>query len=365
MSSTVLHIIDTTGPGGAETVFTQLAVATQRQGIKTIALIRGKGWVQEELARFNLDTRIENCKGSFNISYLLFLIKLIRTEKISLIQSHLLGSSVYANLAGLITFTPVISTFHGHVDISPSEKFRFLKFLIIKLGSKAIVAVSKPIKQLLLNVSRLNLSSKIIVIPNGIDHTTFSEKLTKRSPSKDKVLTFGSLGNVRKAKNYQLAINFIQTLAKQGKNVKLIIAGDDTNQLAEELKIKIKKLKLEKQIDFVGFISETADFLRDIDVFLMTSSSEGHPLAITQALACKTPILSTPSGVEKVVSDEIIFISNKHHAESLEYAFEQMHEMDSEKMSLRLVKGRELVIEKYSQTAMLANYLKLYGINNE
>ena len=42
---TILHVIDTTGPGGAETVFLNLADALRIDGYSTLALIQGPGWL--------------------------------------------------------------------------------------------------------------------------------------------------------------------------------------------------------------------------------------------------------------------------------------------------------------------------------
>ena len=43
---TILHCIDTTGPGGAETVFSDLATRLPAEKYRSLAVIRGKGWVE-------------------------------------------------------------------------------------------------------------------------------------------------------------------------------------------------------------------------------------------------------------------------------------------------------------------------------
>ena len=92
----ILHIIDTTGPGGAETVFIDLASKLPKDKYNSIVLIRGKGWVYEELKRRNLEPILMDAKGSFNWRYLNRLMGLIKNERVDLIQSHLLGSNLYA-----------------------------------------------------------------------------------------------------------------------------------------------------------------------------------------------------------------------------------------------------------------------------
>jgi glycosyltransferase involved in cell wall biosynthesis len=244
----ILHIIDTTGPGGAETVFTQLASVTATSGYRSIALIRGKGWVHSELVRLGLDVRIIDCKGSMNFKFLNKLIQLIRNERVSIIQSHLLGSNVYASLAGILTRTPVVSTFHGFVDLSKSERFASLKFLLIKLGSKKVVAVTSQLQHMLASLIKFK-KNQLIVISNGIDTDLFIPDSQPKAIENEIVL--GCLGNVREAKNYPLAIRVVQKLILNGHNARLEIAGDCQNKLAEKCKVLASELGISDKINLV------------------------------------------------------------------------------------------------------------------
>ena len=91
---TILHTIDTTGPGGAETVFIDLATRISKEKYRSVVVIRGKGWVYEELGRRGVTPVLLDSKGSFNLRYLWQLRKIIQSEGVDLIQSHLLGTSV-------------------------------------------------------------------------------------------------------------------------------------------------------------------------------------------------------------------------------------------------------------------------------
>ncbi len=50
-SQSILHTIDTTGPGGAETVFLNLLEHLVFGGYRNIALIKGPGWVEQQLKK--------------------------------------------------------------------------------------------------------------------------------------------------------------------------------------------------------------------------------------------------------------------------------------------------------------------------
>ena len=143
---TILHVIDTTGPGGAETVFINLADKIREQGYRCIALIRGKGWVYDELQRRRIETVVLDCKGSFNLSFLRQLIKLIKKEQVDIIQSHLLGSNIYCAMAGILARKPVFATFHGAVDVANKERFLKLKCFILNRGVRQFITVSETLK---------------------------------------------------------------------------------------------------------------------------------------------------------------------------------------------------------------------------
>ena len=361
--STILHVIDTTGPGGAETVYIQLANACKEHGYRSVALVRGPGWVENQLKSHGIEYYVLDCKGSFNVRYLCQLVRLIKKLKVKTIQSHLLGSNVYTSMAGILTKTPVITTFHGHVDISPNERFRALKFAAISKGSKKIVAVTKELYKAILSEANVEFANKACVIPNGID-TQQLTALPLSFPNKSAdtaVYTFGCLGNVRKAKNYFLAIDFISLLTTQGQRCRLVIAGDDSKPLAAELKQYVETKGLREHVTFLGFVSDVPDFFQSIDIFLMTSSSEGHPLALTQALAAGKPILTTPNGVEEIVTDqETAFISCDHTADALLRSFKVISG-DSKLVRNVVHKARQLAIDEFEKGTMCEKYIQQYG----
>jgi len=66
----ILHTIDTTGPGGAETVFIQLVSKLNKKKFAAHVVIAGKGWVYDQLRLNGITPVIIDSKGSFNIKYL-------------------------------------------------------------------------------------------------------------------------------------------------------------------------------------------------------------------------------------------------------------------------------------------------------
>lgn len=360
----ILHLIDTTGPGGAETIFTQLAQVTQSLGYRTIAVIRGPGWVASELERLGIVTQVMDCKGSFNLHFLKQLGALIHRENIQVIQSHLLGSNVYASLAGLLTRTPVFSTFHGFVDVSPTERLRWLKFLLIQLGSNNVIAVTEQMRVMLQVIPTL-ARSKVITIANGVDTTIFTKSnaqpLRTQYQLAEDAIIIGCLGNVRRAKDYNLAIETLHQLREAGVNAKLFIAGDDKNSLADEHRQTAQQLGVTDSIIWLGFFQDTPGFLNALDIFLLSSSSEGHPLALTQAMAVGVPIVATRCGIEEIVThNETALLAPVGDAVSLAAEIQRLLIQPELKQTL-IINAQHLAQEQLSLDAMRNQYVALYS----
>jgi glycosyltransferase involved in cell wall biosynthesis len=303
---TILHTIDTTGPGGAETVFIDLATRLPADEYRSIVLIRGKGWVYEELVRRGMKPILLDAKGSFNWRYLAGLRQLVRDERVDLIQSHLLGANVYCSLAGLLTGTPVVATFHGSVDIGENERFKWLKSGAINAGAGQIVAVSKSLSDDIINRTSLR-KDKVVIIYNGINTAAFrhtrSSALRRKYGWSDDVIVVGSLGNIRPAKGYDILLQAAALLEQGSRSFRFVIAGQGKGKLYDDLLALRKELGLEDRVQFLGFLDDAAEFLSSLDLFLSSSISEGLPLSAIQAMAAGLPLVATRcGGYEELVS---------------------------------------------------------------
>ncbi len=305
---TILHIIDTTGPGGAETVFIELADRMRQRSYKSLVLIKGPGWVQEELARRGLTPLIYNTKGTFMWDYVQYLFQLIRKEDVDLIQSHLLGSNLYAAIAGMITATPVVASYHGMVDISPDERFRRLKSKIMNTGIRRFVVVSNNLRQQVKQQGMLN-DRKTEVIYNGIATEDYqlphAHRIRTELELPDNAVLIGCLGNIRPAKGYDLLIEVAAQLQADFPHVHFVIAGQGKSGLTEQLEEQRKALGVESNVHFLGFQGDSAEFLSNLDIFLLPSTSEGFSISTIEAMAAGLPVIASRcGGPEEIIETE-------------------------------------------------------------
>ena len=359
---TILHVIDTTGPGGAETVFIELADRLRAEGYRSLVAIRGPGWVHDELCRRGLEPIIIESRGSFNLPFLRELIRLIRRERVDIIQSHLLGSNVYCALAGLLTRRPVVATFHGAVDINPNERFRALKYGLLNAGVSRFIAVSKGLQDYIADAGLLNLN-KTRVIYNGIAldryHRREQQPLRQQLQLNDSARLVGSLGNVRPAKAYDVLVRTAAALNQT--NVHFVIAGDIKEKLMPPLRDLMAELGVSERIHFIGFCDDSAGFLGQLDAFLLCSRSEGFSISTIEAMATGLPLVATRcGGPEEIVTDlqDGILVANEDH-QALAAAL-QLVLSDPERAGQLAGAARQTAMERFSVAQMLTAYGEVY-----
>lgn len=361
MKTKVLHLIDTTGPGGAETVFVELASRTRDEGFNTIAVVRGDGWVRKALQERGVKNYVLDGRGSFKLGYLRSLIRLIEEEGVNVIQSHLLGSSLYSGMVALFAKRPVVATFHGIVDFSQDERMLKLKVALMNAGVSQYIAVSNSLKHALV---KLKLPD-VHVIYNGIDQSKYrivSPKVLRGKlglPS-DAILV-GALGNVRPAKAYDVLIRAASTIVGAHPRVHFVIAGDDKNSEAAGLKRLVVDLGIESRFHFVGFQADPRFYLGELDIFVLSSHSEGFSIATVEAQAAGLPVIATRSGgPEEIVEHEVNgLLVDCNAPRAIATSIELLLSSESLRRRLALTAQRT-ASERFSMDAMVKSYAELY-----
>lgn len=102
-------------------------------------------------------------------------------------------------------------------------------------------------------------------------------------------------------KNHPLLLNALAKLINE-KNIKVntLLIGDGPKK--SELKVKTKKLNIEKYVHFLGFTDKVAEILYHSDINILTSKEEGLPIVISEAaLLKKTSIVGTDTPMTNII----------------------------------------------------------------
>lgn len=108
-------------------------------------------------------------------------------------------------------------------------------------------------------------------------------------------------------------------------NAHLLIAGD--GDLAEQTRTLIAQLELQKRVTMLGALpqSTVADLHRASSVVTLTSTFEGLPFVVLEALACGTPVVTTRSGeTPRFLTDASGVVCDDRAPEAIAAAWQQV-----------------------------------------
>lgn len=129
---------------------------------------------------------------------------------------------------------------------------------------------------------------KIKVIYNPINTVPFQEKETK-SEENDHIV-IGNLARLAPQKNQTFLIDLSRELSWRNIKHKILIGG--TGPLAQELEKYNKQSKTDKNVNFLGFVSDLDSFFNQIDIFLLSSKWEGFGYVLAEAALYRKPSIA-------------------------------------------------------------------------
>ena len=235
----------------------------------------------------------------------------IRKSNPDVLVSALGTANIIAIAANLLSFkkTKLIVTQHTTLSMSsPTHlRARLLPRLISLLYPCADgrVAVSGGVADDLASVTGLKRST-IEVIYNPV--ITPDVQSLSLEPCLDKWITDSTtpvllgIGRLNPQKDFKTLLEAVSIVNKK-RPVKLIILGE--GELREELETLIADLQLTEQVKMPGFVKNPYCYMRNAQLFVLSSLWEGLPTVLIEALFCNTRLVSTdcPSGPKEILDD--------------------------------------------------------------
>jgi glycosyltransferase involved in cell wall biosynthesis len=119
----------------------------------------------------------------------------------------------------------------------------------------------------------------------------------------ENALVIGNVAVFRFQKRIVEWLQVFKEIETKNPNVYGIIVG--AGPLEEEIKAELIKLKLEKKVFFPGLQTDVKPYFSAMDIFMMSSSFEGLPIALLEAMSMECAIVSTNAGgIKEVIRDK-------------------------------------------------------------
>jgi len=189
---------------------------------------------------------------------------------------------------------------------------------------------------------------KILIV--DVDNNNFSEK---GSP------VIAAAGRLAHEKGFFDLISAFCEVRKRYGDAKLVIFGD--GYLEQELKEHVARLGLEGAVLFPGHTSNLLAYLSKVDLFVMSSHTEGLPIILLEAMALALPIVATKVGGIPQVLDEGR-CGELVEPKDIDALSEGMMSLlgDTQKSKLFSQLACKRVKEKYSNITMADKYKTVY-----
>jgi glycosyltransferase involved in cell wall biosynthesis len=291
----IAHLIESSGPGGAERILVHLAAALQQAGAENVAFVRagGEEWIHRELERFGIPIELYRLAGPWSPECVRTLTRAFRRRRISVAHSHEFSMAVYGAWASFRAGIRHVVTMHGGRYYAQRLRRRAALRAALLL-SAGTVAVSTSVAEALardLGISR----SRILTIPNGVPYEPGGRGALRDELSLvpgDRLIV--SVGNLYPVKGHHNLIDAVALLKDAHPTAHVAIAG--RGALMEPLRIRAAEHGLEDRVHLLGLRSDVPAVLAASDIFALPSLSEGLPLSLLEAMFAGRPIVATEVG---------------------------------------------------------------------
>lgn len=243
----------------------------------------------------------------FNFGAVWKLAKILKEEKVDVIQCHKHQSTVYGTAAAMIAKTPVILAHVEGLRRTRNIRRKLVNYLILKRVNK-ILAVAERVKEDVLEHNPVLSSGKVFTLSNYINFERFAEVSIPAEQVREEEnfpvssFLFGTIGRLVPTKGYEYLVRAFAKVKQEIPNAFLVFIGD--GRLQAKLEKEAAEINLTNSIRFLGRREDVPRLLRAMDCFVLPSIAEGLPYVILEAMAAGVPcIASAVGGIPEVITN--------------------------------------------------------------
>jgi L-malate glycosyltransferase len=305
----ILHIIKSLGRGGAEMLLPETLKIhdTSRFEFHVIYFLP---WKDQMVEAIEMAGGKVNCFSATNnlrlIQQYSKVIDYCKSNEIDVIHCHLPWAGFLGRLVFKKTKIPVIYTEHNM-----QERYHILtkKINHYTFNSQSLaLGVSEDVTTSIKN--NINPKVRVKTLVNGVNTDSFTRDINigvtirKEMGIPEDAIVIGNVAVFRFQKRLAEWLNVFKAIHMKNPEVYGIIVG--SGPLEEEIRTELKKLKLENNVFLPGLKTDVKPFYSAMDIFMMSSSFEGLPIALLEAMSMECAIIATNAGgIKEVIRDEL------------------------------------------------------------
>ncbi len=292
----VLHISTARSWRGGEQQLAYLVGELKKMNVKQYVLCVKDSAVETYCRHSHIPYFSTEKRSSVDIFFASRIASICRKNKIELIHTHDSHAHTFSILACDFFGCRSSIIVSRRVDF-PVSKSAFSRYKYNHRKVKRILCVSDKIREI--TSGSLKDPSKILTVHSGIDYSRFagktnSGKLHTEYSLDSSMKLVGNVAALAPHKDYFTFVDAAAILCRKNDNICFFIIGD--GPLQSEIKAYVKKSGFASRIIMTGFRTDIPEILPELDVFLITSETEGLGTTILDAFACRVPVVATAAG---------------------------------------------------------------------
>lgn len=207
---------------------------------------------------------------------------------------HFVSLNRYCAALALYKPRRVILTEHTDHELRTKPRSRYLSMLTAR-ACDSITGIHERLARSLESLLHLDAHS-VVCVPNGIEVAgNEGSRQTSQLRQRDRgMFRFVFVGRLHPDKDVATLLSAFWRLTQAEQNCELVIVGDGEER--QSLVDKASVLGIERAVVFVGHSSDVARWLADSDAFVMSSITEGVPMALLEAMSIGLPCIATSVG---------------------------------------------------------------------
>lgn len=355
----IVQLIDSLEAGGAERMAVSYANALNRQmGFGALVATRNEGQLKNQLDK-NVVYGFLNRKSTFDIKALFLLRKIVISNKISHVHAH--SSSIFLGALLKIVYPKIKLIWHDHYGKSEMLNLRpVLALRIVSLFVSQIISVNHKLKKW----SEEKLwCNKVIYLPNfiGISSDMIIDSTLLKGEEGKRIVC---LANLRPQKNHKMLLQVAKEIQLTHEDWTFHLIGKDFNDdYSKKLKEEIVALGLTNTVFIYGSKEDIPAILKQANIGVLTSLSEGLPIAILEYGFYKLPVVATSVGeIPMVINKGEGILVESNCVNDFVVALKSM--LNDITLQIKFASQlHEKIIQNYSEEAIIQLYLKCINEN--
>ena len=252
----------------------------------------------------------------------------------------------------------VAIVFHYPYQQVPHRYAEFKKYNLVKRAT-LIIGVSDYVAQGV----RDYFGTDCQVVPNGVDLAQFEPSAEKRHKlrlqhhiSTDTPILI-TLAAFEERKGVQWVIRALPRLLDDFPDLQYWVLGDGAYRA--ELEAEIEHLNLADHVKLWGQQTDVISFLNAVDVGLLLSYGEAFPITLVEYMAMQLPVITSQHPpFDTLVQNEWGARIDEQDTSALTHLLRDLLNNPARRQQMG-IQGRQIVVEKYTWSALVQQYLTL------